>query len=244
MFEKYDIFLSYSRADAERVKPLRDEFRRMGYRVFFDVQSIDPGERWKTRLDRAIRASRTLVLCWSEHTRGSDFVTFEYSRAEALHKPVFPWLLDATPLPAMLEIQGISAADPTEVAAILRPRLGRSMPYRWTAQAALALSLAIVLAFVLWKRAHPAPWEFSARVVDSQTSIGLPGVTVIVFDSNQHELATAATDSTGEYHLTLPQPQPDLIHLKFTRPEYAGEETDLASRKPVDWPLVKITPVH
>jgi hypothetical protein len=90
---KYDVFLSYSRADTERVTPLRDELRRMGYRVFFDVQSIDPGEEWKRRLERSISASRTMVLCWSEHTRGSDYITFEYSRAEALHKPLLPWLL-------------------------------------------------------------------------------------------------------------------------------------------------------
>ncbi len=109
---KYDVFLSYSRADTERVGPLRDELRRMGYRVFFDVQSIDPGEKWKDRLDRSIRASRTLVLCWSERTRGSEYITFEYSRAEALHKPVLPWLLDQTPLPAMLEVQGITTPIP------------------------------------------------------------------------------------------------------------------------------------
>jgi hypothetical protein len=61
---RYDVFLSYSRADAQQVQPLRDELRRMGYRVFFDVQSIDPGEHWKRRLERSVRASRTLVLCW------------------------------------------------------------------------------------------------------------------------------------------------------------------------------------
>ena len=49
-------------------------------------QSIDPGEEWKRRLERSIRASRALVPCWSEHTRGSDYITFEYSRAEALQQ--------------------------------------------------------------------------------------------------------------------------------------------------------------
>jgi hypothetical protein len=41
--KRYDVFLSYSRADSGRETPLRDELRRMGYRVFFDAQSIDPG---------------------------------------------------------------------------------------------------------------------------------------------------------------------------------------------------------
>jgi hypothetical protein len=40
---RYDVFSSYSRSDSDRVTPLRDELRRLGYRVFFDAQSIDPG---------------------------------------------------------------------------------------------------------------------------------------------------------------------------------------------------------
>jgi len=121
---KYDVFLSYSRADTERVAPLRDELRRLGYEVFFDVQSIDPGEQWKRRLERSIADSRAIVLCWSENTRGSEYITFEYSRGEALHKPILPWLLDKTPLPAMLEVQGITTADPAQAAAQLKPALG------------------------------------------------------------------------------------------------------------------------
>ena len=117
---KYDVFLSYSRADTARVTPLRDELRRMGYRVFFDVQSIDPGEEWKRRLERSIGASRTMVLCWSENTRGSDYITFEYSRAEAMHKRLLPWLLDKTPLPAMLEVQAITTPDAAQAAAQMK----------------------------------------------------------------------------------------------------------------------------
>jgi hypothetical protein len=41
--KRYDVFLSYSRADSDRVTLLCDELRRLGYRVFFDAQSIHPG---------------------------------------------------------------------------------------------------------------------------------------------------------------------------------------------------------
>lgn len=34
------IFVSYARADRERVRPLVEELRRRGYRVFFDVEPI------------------------------------------------------------------------------------------------------------------------------------------------------------------------------------------------------------
>ena len=154
---KYDVFLSYSRTDTERVTPLRDELRRMGYRVFFDVQSIDPGEEWKRRLERSISASRTMVLCWSEHTRGSDYITFEYSRAEALHKPLLPWLLDNTPLPAMLEVQGITTTDPAQAAAQLKPALRWPLGRRRKLQAALAALAAILAGVGIWFAMRPPP---------------------------------------------------------------------------------------
>ncbi len=178
---KYDVFLSYSRADTERVAPLRDELRRMGYRVFFDVQSIDPGAKWKSRLERSIRASRALVLCWSEHTRGSDYITFEYSRAEALHKPILPWLLDKTPLPAMLEVQGITAADAAQVAAQFGPALGWPLGRRRGAWLVVAVIAAALLGVVAWHISHPPlppPWQFSAAVTDRVTGVPVSGVEV------------------------------------------------------------------
>src|ERR1035441_1276529 len=107
LWTRYDVFISYSREDLARVQPLVDELRRRGYRAFVDVESIVVGDKWKERLERSIRASRVLVLCWSEHARESEYVHFEYSRAEGLHKAVLPWLLDQTPLPKMMELQGI-----------------------------------------------------------------------------------------------------------------------------------------
>src|ERR1700675_291667 len=95
----YDIFISYSRADGERVRPLVQELRRLGYKVFFDVESISIGERWKLRLDASLRTSRALVLCWSAQAKVSEYVPLEYAKAEGLGKPVLPWLLDETPLP-------------------------------------------------------------------------------------------------------------------------------------------------
>jgi hypothetical protein len=144
MFARYDVFLSYSRADSDRVAPLRDELRRLGYRVFFDVESIDPASPWRERLRQAIRSSRLLVLCWSEHARGSDYIDFEYMQADALHKPICPWLLDKTALPPMLEAQAIANPSAAEVAARLKPILGWPLGRRrkaWQAAAVVAAAL-------------------------------------------------------------------------------------------------------
>jgi hypothetical protein len=237
---RYDVFLSYSRADTARVQPLLDELRRLGYSVFFDVQSIVPGEQWKPRLERSIAASRTLVLCWSENTRNSEYIAFEYSRAEALHKPILPWLLDKTPLPAMLEIQGIPSSDPAQVAAALRPALGRTLGRRRQLQAALVAVCAVLLAIVLWSFLKPPPpWEFQGQVVDRVSRVGISGVEVDA-TSNQNAKLSTHTDSEGKFDFHLPQPQPKYIHLVFRKEGYVGDADTVPSNKPFDTDLEKL----
>jgi hypothetical protein len=240
-FARYDVFLSYSRADTERVQPLRDELRRLGYRVFFDVQNIDPGEKWKTRLDRAIRGSRTLVLCWSERTRGSDYITFEYSRAEAHHKPIFPWLLDATPLPAMLEIQGITNPDPIAVAAAIKPALGWTLALRRKLQLAVATLVVAAAAVAIWFVTRPAPpWEFQGSVRDQISRVGIANVEVDATPDQQSNTFKTQTDSQGHYDFHLPQPQSKYIHLVFSKDGYNGDEAKVPTEKPFDTYLDKI----
>jgi hypothetical protein len=226
LLPRYDVFLSYSRADTQRIQPLVDELRRLGYRVFFDVQSIDPGEEWKKRLDNSIRGSRTLILCWSEHAHGSDYITFEYSRAQALHIPVFPWLLDRTPLPAMLEIQGIGDPDGAKVAAMLRRSLGWTLTLRRTIQAIAAILIVAALAVPIWHKLNPPPppnWQFQGEVTDLKTRMPVSGVDVILKLADG-KTYTAVTDSSGAYTLqNLPPPPPVHIHLEFRKQGYIGD---------------------
>ncbi len=232
LWPRYDVFLSYSRADSERVQRLRDELGRMGYRVFFDVQSIDPGEKWKDRLDRSIRASRTLVLCWSKNAQGHEYITFEYSRAEALKKPVIPLLLDSTPLPAMLELQGITEQDAAKVAAALGRSLGWTLTRRRIWQGLAAAVLVIALAAGIWRGIHPAPlppWEFQGRVTDLHTQGPITGVEVDLRLPNG-KTYTAETDSHGDYTLqNLPPPRPEHIQLQFSKTGYIGDSPIIES---------------
>jgi hypothetical protein len=224
---RYDVFLSYSRADADRVAPLRDALRGYGYSVFFDTESIDPGERWKGRLERSIRTSRTLLLCWSHNARASDYITFEYSRAEALHKPVLPWLLDRTPLPAMLEVQGITTADPEQAAAALRPALGPTLGQRRKAQMAIAALMTVLTAVGLWVMLRPPPpqprWNFQGEVTDRISRMPIAGVEVDVLSGNQ-VLAAAFTDSQGDFDVGLPPPRPATINVRFRKDGYQAEQ--------------------
>ena len=228
---RYDVFLSYSRADTARVQPLLDELRALGYSVFFDVQSIVPGEQWKPRLERSINASRTLVLCWSENTRNSEYITFEYSRAEALHKPILPWLLDKTPLPAMLEVQGIPTSDPAQVAAALRPVLGRTLNRRRQFQAILAAVFVILIAIGVWHMLQPPPpWEFHGQVIDRISRVGIADVEVDATASGP--ALVTHTDAAGNFDFRLPQPQPKYLHLIFRKAGYTGDSDMVPTTKP------------
>ncbi len=238
---KYDVFLSYSRADTERVAPLRDELRRLGYEVFFDVQSIDPGEQWKRRLERSIAASRTIVLCWSQNTRGSEYITFEYSRGEALHKPILPWLLDKTPLPAMLEVQGITTSDPAQAAAQLKPALGWPLANRRKLQAALGVLAAILLGVAVWWFAlrPPPPWQFATQVTDRASGVPIPGVEVEV-QIGQGKMSPCSTGIDGTCTVQLPQPEPAYVHIYLSKEGYERDQTVVPSNKEFKTDMVKL----
>jgi len=239
---RYDVFISYRRADATLVEPLRDELRRLGYRVFFDTQSIELGdEDWKKRVLHSIAQSRTLVLCWSQNASQSHIVTFEYSSARALGKPVLPWLMDHTPLPVILNnIHGIQNPDPMQVAAALRPRLGWTLTVRRRLQAALAGLAAAVLAFAVWFYLRPPPpWQFSGTIVDQQSSVRLPGVEVdVLLDPNTPEITTH-TDSQGNFVLSLPQPQPDHVLVELTKEGYSPDKESFTTSHPLRYFLEK-----
>jgi hypothetical protein len=238
MFARYDIFLSYSRADSDRVAPLRDELRRLGYRVFFDVESIDPASPWRERLRQAIRSSRLLVLCWSEHARGSDYIDFEYMQADALHKPICPWLLDKVELPPMLEAQAIANPSAAEVAARLKPILGWPLARRRKAWLAAAVVAAALLGVVAWRMLHPPPpppWEFQGEVTDRVSRTPIQGAKVDVMNGNEIQ-QSASTDPSGLYVLHLPEPKPETIQLRFSKDGYEGDQIPVSTDTPQPFP--------
>jgi hypothetical protein len=238
---RYDVFLSYRRADTALVLPLRDELRRLGYRVFFDTQSIEGGDDWKRRLERSIAESRALVLCWTESASKSEVVTFEYSCAKALGKTVVPWLLDQTHLPVMLDhINGIPNPDAVQVAAALRPKLGWTLAARRRLQAAGAGLAVAVLAVALWGAMKPPPpWEFQGEVIDPVTRLGIAGVQVEV-TPDQGKPVPVQTDSAGKFDLLLPQPQPKYVHLEFKKEGYQGDTATVPAGKPFREDLTKL----
>jgi hypothetical protein len=237
-FARYDIFVSYSHQDCAYTDPFVEALRRHGYRVFYDTKSIVVGEPWKQRLAQAIGKSRTCVLCWSSSARNSEYVSFEYSSAEALRKPVLPWLLDSTPLPQMIEIQGIVERDPARAALLLLPRLGWRLSLRRLLQGFCLLLLLATAAVGCWRLyLAPPPWEFSGRVVDSETRLPISGVKIEA-EGNRF---VAYTDMQGRYILYLPQPKPKHLQLVFAKEGYRGEEpVSVSSDRPFNTDMTRL----
>jgi TIR domain len=229
--------MSYSREDSVRVRPLVEALRALGYRVFFDLESIKVGDLWKRRLESSIRQSRVLVLCWSAQARRSEFVQFEFAKAEGLGKKVLPWLLDDTPLPAMVEIQGIKKTEPALVATELEEKLGWSLTRR-RYMAATATGATLTAAACVWivrpKPASPPPPPkpvFRGHVQDERRN---PVAGAIVSANG----ASATTQADGKFVLALASSPGETITFDVTCQGYRPRHFDNAYFRVPDFGII------
>jgi hypothetical protein len=73
----FDVFLSHNSKDKPRVRRLAERLKRAGLRVWFDAWVLHPGDDIYLAIEHGLEASRTLVLCMSPATFGSDWVSLE-----------------------------------------------------------------------------------------------------------------------------------------------------------------------
>jgi len=225
-FKHYDFFISYSREDTDKVRPLVEALRRSPYRVFFDAESIKVGEPWKPRLEASIRRSRSLVLCWSAHAIRSDFIQFEYHRAQALGIEVLPWLLDDTPPPVMIEIQAVTTKDPIEVAAALQDRMGLNLSH-WRRRFLVgALVLASAVGWVVWSNNRlaviPKPQFIFRGHIQDERGDRVAGATVFA----NGEKGISQPD--GTFVITMASDPGQMITLRISGQGYRPKQIDNA----------------
>src|SRR5512139_252085 len=87
---KYDVFVSYSRRDSDRINKVVDLLRQE-WRVFFDKESIQIGNEFPQAIEKAARSSRCLVVFWSQASAKSTWVFREATigRDQGTLVPVF-----------------------------------------------------------------------------------------------------------------------------------------------------------
>jgi WD40 repeat protein len=95
--EAFDVFLSYSTADASNAQRLAQLLRSRGLKVFFDRDYLTPGQAWPMLLEKHLRACRAVAICLGPEGLGPWQQREQYlaldRQAQEDHFPVIPLLL-------------------------------------------------------------------------------------------------------------------------------------------------------
>jgi len=106
-----DVFLSYARHDAKRAQGLVQVLEARGWSVFWD-QRIPPGKTFARHIQQHIDEASCVVVLWTEHAIGSEWVQIEAAWAKRTHK-LIPVLLDRVAERIPIEFSQIEASDLT-----------------------------------------------------------------------------------------------------------------------------------
>ncbi len=161
-----DIFVSYSAADRERIRPLVQSLEQAGFNVWWDTR-IAPGAGFDAEIQAAIDAARCVVVFWTENSVSSEWVITEAD--EGLERGVLvPVSIDGVRPPlAFRRRQTLDVADPktggSDVVAAVRTQLEGGPAYvesrhrpvssrrsPWAIVASVAVGLTIGAAVMFW----------------------------------------------------------------------------------------------
>ena len=74
-------FASYASEDRPRVLDRLAEVRTSGLDIFVDCLDLQPGEKWKPRIEQEITGRDRFLLFWSAHAKKSKWVQWEWETA-------------------------------------------------------------------------------------------------------------------------------------------------------------------
>lgn len=97
-----DIFLSYSRLDADRATAFANALVREGFEVWWDVR-LRSGETFDKAVENALAQARAVVVLWTHNSVGSTWVRSEASVGFRTDK-LRPVMLEPCDLPVMFEL--------------------------------------------------------------------------------------------------------------------------------------------
>ena len=87
-----DIFVSYASEERDRVLPLVHALEKTGWSVFWD-RSIPAGRTWREVIGSEIRACRSVLVVWTDHSVTSEWV-LEEAETGKRKRILIPVLLD------------------------------------------------------------------------------------------------------------------------------------------------------
>jgi hypothetical protein len=74
---KYDFFISYSRRNAILAKAIQEKLSNK-FRIFFDMESIDIGSNWLTKINSSLKSAERFIVCISPDYLESKMCKYEY----------------------------------------------------------------------------------------------------------------------------------------------------------------------
>src|SRR5579864_2653601 len=85
------VFISYSRADQELMRRLREDLAKAGVEVWTDEQGLEPGTPgWDTAIASAIESAACIVVLLSPDSKQSVWVGRELGYAEEHKARIIP----------------------------------------------------------------------------------------------------------------------------------------------------------
>ena len=96
MTKTYDVFISYSRKDSERVNRIVDILSAQGISAWMDKDGIESGDAFKTVIVSAIDNSGVFLFLSSIFSNSSEWTVKEVNLAIYKKKPIIPIRLDET----------------------------------------------------------------------------------------------------------------------------------------------------
>ena len=82
------VFISYATADRKQALQVCKAIERRGAKCWISTRDVAPGENYQEAIVRSLRASRAMVLVFSESANNSDEIKKELSLASRYHIPV------------------------------------------------------------------------------------------------------------------------------------------------------------
>jgi hypothetical protein len=129
------VFLSHAGEDKPKVRNLCKRLKADGFDPWLDEERLLPGQDWKLEIEKALRASGAILLCFSQESVGKEgFIQREYKRAMSIQeeKPegaifVIPVRLDKCEMPFFIrDLQWVDYPDGYDkLVAALNLRAGR-----------------------------------------------------------------------------------------------------------------------
>lgn len=79
---KLRVFLSYTHADITPIRKLYENLSNEGFEVWFDEESLIPGQEWKSEIEKALENSDVVIVCLSNNSVSKEgFVQREFKFA-------------------------------------------------------------------------------------------------------------------------------------------------------------------